>query len=179
MIEKEAMWIRLNSRRQFAIKIYVGGVNAVSGEPAFETMATKLNRRKCKSDDGSLQDYVVTPQQLWIDGIASADGKVRQFVAVQSGQGFTVEAQVTGEEVTAGLQFEVTGRQRIWADSIYVEYPKEQKTPMIVDLEMPIREFHELLHEKFGLEADCYKLTVRGVKCRGRYLRDCGISRVS
>ena len=134
MTEREAVWIRLSSRTQFAIKIYVGGVNAVSGEPAVEATATRLRRQKRKSDGGSLQDYVVTPQQLWVDGITTADGTVRQFVAVQSGQGFSVEAQITGEEVTAGLQFEVTGRQRTWADLIYVEYPKEQKTSMTVDL---------------------------------------------
>lgn len=55
-----------------------------------------------------MQDYVVTPKQLWLDGIASTGGRVRQFVAMPMGAGYRVEAQVTGEEVTGGLQFQIT-----------------------------------------------------------------------
>jgi hypothetical protein len=71
------MWVRFKSKKQFAIKIYVGSINAVSGEPAVENMATKLRRQKLKSQGELLQDYVVTPQQLWLDGIATAPGQVR------------------------------------------------------------------------------------------------------
>lgn len=47
------------------------------------------------------------PKQLWLDGIASSDGKVRQFVAMPFGKGYTVEAQITGQDVLGGLQFHV------------------------------------------------------------------------
>ncbi|KAI4199039.1 MAG: hypothetical protein LQ350_004861 [Teloschistes chrysophthalmus] len=87
MYQREAMWIRFDSDDQFAINISGGGVNAISGEPL---------------------DYVVTPKQLWLDGIASTGGRVRQFVAMPMGAGYRVEAQVTGEEVTGGLQFQIT-----------------------------------------------------------------------
>jgi hypothetical protein len=40
LAEREAMWIRFRSTKLYAIKIYVGAVNAVSGEPAVETAAT-------------------------------------------------------------------------------------------------------------------------------------------
>jgi hypothetical protein len=56
----------------------------------------------------NIQDYVVAPKQLRLDGTASADGTVRQFVAMPLGQGYTVEAQITGEEVVGGLQFGIT-----------------------------------------------------------------------
>jgi hypothetical protein len=56
----------------------------------------------------NIQDYVVAPKQLRLDGTASADGTVRQFVAMPLGQGYTLEAQITGEEVVSGLQFGIT-----------------------------------------------------------------------
>ena len=102
------MWINFTSQLPFAVKIYVGGINAVSGEPACETEATVKRRLKQIVEDKSIQDYVVTPKQLWLDGIASADGTVRQFVAMPLGKGYSVEAQVTGKEVMGGLQIEVT-----------------------------------------------------------------------
>jgi ubiquitin len=102
------MWINFHSKQPYAIKIYVGGVNAVSGEPAVETAATKLRRQTQLREGKSVQDYVVVPNQPWLDGIAVSPGKVRQFVAMPTGSGYSVEAQVTGQEVTAGIQFEIT-----------------------------------------------------------------------
>lgn len=102
------MWIRFDSNDEFAIKIFVGGINAISGEPAIETAATRLRRLNLLADQKSVQDYVITPDQLWLDGIASTQGRVRQFVAMPVGSGYTVEAQVTGEDITGGLQFEIT-----------------------------------------------------------------------
>lgn len=102
------MWIRFDSNDEFAIKIFVGGINAISGEPAVETAATRLRRLNLLADQKSVQDYVITPDQLWLDGIASTQGRVRQFVAMPVGSGYTVEAQVTGKDVTGGLQFEIT-----------------------------------------------------------------------
>ena len=81
------MWIKFTSSEKFAVKLHVGGVNAVSGEPCYETEQTQNRRYKRLSENKSIQDYVVTPDQLWLDGIASADGTVRQFVAVPLGSG--------------------------------------------------------------------------------------------
>ncbi|KAL8947960.1 MAG: hypothetical protein Q9222_005807 [Ikaeria aurantiellina] len=103
--EREAMWIRFKSEEAFAIKIFLGGVNAVSGEPMKENPATTLRRQTKMADGKMIQDYVVTPKQLWLDGIASNQGSVRQFVAVPFGSGYSVEAQMTGEEVNGGMQF--------------------------------------------------------------------------
>jgi ubiquitin len=105
--EREAMWIRFKSNTQFAVKLHVGGVNAISGEPAYETEQTQIRRNKALSEEKSIQDYVVTPKQLWLDGIASTDGTVRQFVAMPLGSGYTVEAQITGVDLVGGLQLEV------------------------------------------------------------------------
>lgn len=37
-----------------------------------------------------------------------ANGNVRHFVAMQLGKGYTVKAQITGEELFDGLQIEIT-----------------------------------------------------------------------
>jgi hypothetical protein len=84
----------------------------VSGEPAVETAATRLRRRNLLSQGKPIQDYVVIPNQKWLDGIATTTGKVRQFFAMPTGSGYSVEAQVTAEEVTGDIQFEVTPRVR-------------------------------------------------------------------
>ena len=64
-IELEAMWIRFRSRDRFAIKVFVGGVNAVSGEPMLlGNAATTFHGLNRKSQGKTLQDYLMTPQQL-------------------------------------------------------------------------------------------------------------------
>jgi len=105
--EREAMWICFESSDKFAVKVYIGGVNAVSGEPSLETEQTKLRRYKLLSEKKTIQDYIVTPDQMWLDGVASTDGAVRQFVAVPLHSGYTVEAQITGDDLIGGLQLEV------------------------------------------------------------------------
>ncbi len=73
-------------------KVCVGRINAVTGAAYSEKLS------------GPLQDYVVIPNQRWLDGINSGDGSVKQFVAMPLGQGYTVEAQITDEEKFGGFQ---------------------------------------------------------------------------
>ncbi|KIL92243.1 hypothetical protein FAVG1_04651 [Fusarium avenaceum] len=108
MYQREALWINFKSELCYAIKIYVGGINVLSGEPASPTTATALRRRNLLKSGKTLQDYIVVPEQPWLDGMAVEPGQVRQFVAMPVGTGHSVEAQMTGEETTAGIQFEVT-----------------------------------------------------------------------
>ena len=102
------MLIEFRSELLYAVKVLTGGVNAVSGEPSVETAASLLRQRQRLSSGKSLQDYVVLPKQPWIDGIASTVGKVRQFVAMPMGSGYSVERQITGSEETGGMQIEIT-----------------------------------------------------------------------
>jgi hypothetical protein len=75
------MFIHFRSKFQFAIKIFLGPINVISGD--------KKNGRKYKvSTDDPIQDYVVTPRQSWIDGLATGSGQVRQFVATPTTIGF-------------------------------------------------------------------------------------------
>jgi hypothetical protein len=111
MYQREAMWIQFSALEPFALKIYVGGVNAISGVPINERPEKALERLRIA--DKVKQDYVVLPEQPWLDGIASEDGKIMQFVAMPKGSGYSVEAQVTGEEKIGGLQFELTPVKRV------------------------------------------------------------------
>ena len=70
----------------------LGMSNAVSGKP----WAERLRRRP--------QDYVVAPEQPWLDGYCVEKGRVRQFVAMPLGAGYTAEEQLTGEAEHGGLQ---------------------------------------------------------------------------
>lgn len=93
MYQREAMWLSF-SGAPHALKIGVGKVCAVSGERWREGLR------------GAPQDYVVVGPQPWLDGIASGEGTIRQFVAMPLGLGYTVEGQVTGEEKHGGLQLQ-------------------------------------------------------------------------
>ena len=78
MYQREALWLQFGGTywRPNALKIGVGKVNAVSGEPWSERLQAE--------DERGNQDYVVVPAQPWLDGINSGDGTIRQFVAMPS-----------------------------------------------------------------------------------------------
>jgi hypothetical protein len=94
MYQREALWISFQSRywKPNAVKIAVGKVNAVSGKPWDQNLLPDEN------------DYLVCPPQPWLDGINAGEGYICQFVAMPLGMGYTVEAQVTGEEKFGGIQ---------------------------------------------------------------------------
>ncbi len=121
LAEREAMWLNFKSLEPFAIKVIVGGVNAISGEPIIENIATTLRRKAKLSEGKSIQDYIVCGgidtvsgkrTQQWLDGISTSDGKVMQFVATQIGSGYSIETQVTGDDSIAEIQFEVISKKR-------------------------------------------------------------------
>jgi ubiquitin len=123
------MWISFKCKQEnhYMLKIYVGNVNAISGEPATENAATKLRRQQKQAENASLQDYVTVPGQLWLDGIAHSDGAVRQFVAMPFGSGHSVEYQVTGEDAAGGIQIEVTPYKRP-PPKVYPTYSAKPKS---------------------------------------------------
>ncbi|KAH7270929.1 hypothetical protein B0J15DRAFT_575823 [Fusarium solani] len=112
MFQREAMWISFSSEKNYAVKIYSGNVNVISGEPAVETASTSLHRRNLVKQGKTVQDYIVVPYQDWLDGFAVEPGVVRQFVAMPMRTGYSVESQVTGNDTVGGLQFEITRLDR-------------------------------------------------------------------
>lgn len=106
------MWINFTSFEPCIIKIYAGGINVISGERHDENIATKFRQSTKLAEKESPQDYIVTGQQPWLDGFVHLDGQVRQFVAMPVNSGYSVEAQLTGEDNIGGLHFEVTPLKR-------------------------------------------------------------------
>ena len=95
MYQSEAAWIDFSCAYPMAIKIAAGKINAVTGEPWSNGLHAEP------------QDYMVAPEQPWLDGFCIEEGIVRQFVAEPLGQGKTVEEVITGEAEWGGLQIMV------------------------------------------------------------------------
>ena len=97
MYQREALWLGFHgaSWKPNAVKVAIGGINALTGEPDGPALR------------GDPQNYLVAPLQPWLDGIKTGTGSVRQFVAMPLGLGYTVEAALTGEERRGGLQITV------------------------------------------------------------------------
>lgn len=133
----EAMWINFeaNTKKRFAIRPFLGGVNGISGEATIGDMNAIMRRMNSL---GPKQDYIVTPDQIWLDGIATSPGIVKQFVATsmtpprskvgyqrqmkEAGRssenskadrrsthpiGGTVEYQITGQDGIGGFQLQL------------------------------------------------------------------------
>lgn len=94
LYQSEALFLEFNGPKWHPsiAKVCVGKINAISGDFYSE----KLSSHK--------QDYVVIPDQHWLDGINSGNGVVRQFVAMPLGKGYTIEAQISDEEIHGGFQ---------------------------------------------------------------------------
>lgn len=131
------MWIGFNCSddKQFIIRPFVGGVNAISGESPSGDMGSLLRYMNKLTPK---QDYLVLPEQKWLDGIAISPGIVRQFVATPTAPprqadtrqssmarsqaerseeaqkpsasgpiGKSVEWQVTGQDAVRGVQLQI------------------------------------------------------------------------
>ncbi len=110
MWQAEAMWLNFTNDGPdgeldfpVAIKIAAGKINAITGE----RWRPGLYRDP--------QDYVVSPDQPWLDGFAIEKGVIRQFVAMPLNEGFTAEEQLTGQAEWGGLQIQVIPlKKSVW-----------------------------------------------------------------
>jgi hypothetical protein len=100
MYQAEAMWLHFGGGYPCAIKIAAGKINAVTGKAWASGLTAKP------------QDYLVIPEQPWLDGFCVTKGLIRQFVAMPLGAGFTAEEQLTGEATHGGLQLVVYPMKR-------------------------------------------------------------------
>jgi hypothetical protein len=67
--------------KKFAIRPFLGGVGGISGEAKTGNMTSLLRRMNSLTPQ---KDYVVLPNQKWLDGIATSPGIIKQFVAVET-----------------------------------------------------------------------------------------------
>ena len=99
MYQSEALWLNFGhswysgaSSYPMAVKVAAGKINAVTGEQWKDGLS------------GEPQDYLVLPDQPWLDGYNVEKDLIRQFVAMPLGQGYSVEEQLTGAAEFGGLQ---------------------------------------------------------------------------
>lgn len=95
MYQSEAMWINFHGAYPMAVRVAAGKINALTGEQWTEGL--------CEDP----QDYLVIPDQPWLDGFSVKRGLIRQFVAMRLGEGYTAEEQLTGEARHGGVQITV------------------------------------------------------------------------
>jgi hypothetical protein len=98
LYQREALFIQFQGVEwnPSIAKVCVGSINAISGD----TYSSKILGHK--------QDYVLIPSQKWLDGINTGNGTVRQFVAMPTGSGYSIESQLIDEDTIGGFQIEVT-----------------------------------------------------------------------
>jgi hypothetical protein len=143
---------------KYAIRVFIGGVNGLSGEPVKANMATVLKRL---NGIERTQDYLYVrggdnPAQQWLDGVSIAPGIVRQFVAAQPLSPETIEHQVTGLATVGGIQIEIIpqlqlGRFQLmrrdhhppdlqyYGERIRAEWQHPQRFESSSDLEIPLQ----------------------------------------
>lgn len=108
MYQAEALWINFSSgigfrgrsSYPFAVKIATGKINAVTGDEWSNGLVKDP------------QDYLVVPDQPWLDGFCVQRGLIRQFVAMPLGQGYTAEEQISGTAEHGGIQIIVYPMKR-------------------------------------------------------------------
>jgi hypothetical protein len=125
MYQAEAMWLSFDAdsvegrdvEYPFAVKVATGKIDAVTGKG----WSNGLHRRP--------QDYLVAPEQPWLDGYCVEEGVIRQFVAMPLGAGYSAEEQLTGKAEHGGLQLIVCPMKR---EVFERRFPIEKETPHIV-----------------------------------------------
>jgi hypothetical protein len=97
MYQREALWLGFDAAawKPNAVKIAIGRINALSGQPYDHRL------------HADPQDYLICPEQPWLDGINSGPGTIRQFVAMPLGEGYTIEASLSEAEQFGGIQITV------------------------------------------------------------------------
>jgi hypothetical protein len=151
MYQSEAMWLNFNSATiadremsyPFSIKVATGKQCAVTGKAWTDGL-----RR-------SPQNYMVAPEQPWLDGYVVEQGLIRQFVAMPLGAGYSAEEQITGKAEFGGLQLAVYPMKRKIFEK---RFPKRLRRS---------RESAEMLYEEC-LCAPCATMPDMGLAPGGR-----------
>ncbi len=126
MHQAEALWLNFHSAHirghgapyPFAVKIAAGKIDAVSGEEWSNGL------------HGVPQDYVVVPEQPWLDGFCVEKGVIRQFIAMPLGKGYTAEEQITGKGEFGGLQIIAYPMKREAFERLFPKGPDRFGLPM-------------------------------------------------
>ena len=89
---EEALWFSFAGNPDVvAVKFLAGGINAITGEKETGEARTVL---KNNGADAFGQNYMIIPDQPWLDGFKKQKGTVGQFIAVPLGKGRSVEEKL-------------------------------------------------------------------------------------
>ncbi len=157
MHQSEALWLNFSGTYPMAVKVAAGKINAVTGQG----WTNQLSKQP--------QDYLVVPDQRWLDGFCVKKGVIRQFVAMPLGEGYTAEEQLTHAAEHGGLQIVVSPMQAEKYEEIRREKERrmEEETPIGVSEKMGVYEgavpplgiapgglmFQEIYEDPYGFEA--------------------------
>ena len=140
-------------------------------------MATSLHRLGRYREGKSIgQDYMIVPEQLWLDGIATEEGRVRQFVSVPTESGYSVETQITGQNDIGGIQFEVTPQQTVVPKMlsrntdcpIFVATLTGKMIPLVIRGTQTVERLKEQIQDKEGIPPDQQRLIYQGRMLSGK-----------
>jgi hypothetical protein len=114
LYQREALWLGFDGAwwRPNAISIGCGGINAVTGRPWTGGL-------------GEPQDYLVVPDQPWLDGFWLDEERVRQFVAAPLGVLQTVAEQL-GAVDPASLRLRVF-------EPVAGRFPEEEPARVVLE----------------------------------------------
>ena len=129
MFQADALWLdfthddyyslvedfNINCSSPIALKVATGKICAISGNTWSEGLSEKT------------QNYIVLPEQPWLDGYNDSKGSVRQFVAAPLGKGLTVEKQLTGNEEIGGIQIQAFPLKKKYYDRLISKRLEEAK----------------------------------------------------
>jgi hypothetical protein len=134
------MWISFNCVRPFAVKVFVNGINIITGKPNIPTpkrapATTQISAEQSLPESPLFQgpppqDYVVPPKQLWLDGPVKRVGVAEQFVASLIHDQHAVEATAQNQISPVEIKFEITATKNkdMW---IYVELVTDMAVPKV------------------------------------------------
>lgn len=151
----EATWLSFDGSHPFAVQIAAGGICAASGLPHVPALSR------------APQNYLSVPTQPWLDGFRVDAHTVRQFVAMPLGHGYTVEAQMTGQEKRGAVQIRVVPLtvETLWNHHVLPLCEARWKT-----LTRPVGADDDILHSTrlYSLEASCGICEEAGFGAGGR-----------
>ena len=177
MYQSQAMWIAFDADYPMALKVGAGKIDALTGEQ----WKNKISRHP--------QDYLVVPDQPWLDGFCVERGLIRQFVAIPLGEGYTAEEQLSGEAQHGGLQLIVYPMKA----EKYIELCKEKESVVYEEVAYsmaeprPITEMglapgglmrQEVYEDEYGFDAWCTSVRSRcfvHVLNSVQYVSVCGV----
>ena len=116
MFQSDALWLSFSGRSKrsvdlpIAIKVATGKINAVSGLDWEDGL------------EADPQNYLVVPDQPWLDGFNVGKGTVRQFVAAPLGEGLTVEEQINANSDVGGIQLEFIPMKKEYFERLKSEF---------------------------------------------------------